>query len=149
MHFRFKVVGLIQTSVKITTLQQIINITWQHESYDIEKLSRWIRCLFNLALTSNDETAERLLDQVARIGEETWKARVFLESPILSLRLHWDSNPSFTQPRNSSGLQQRRSIMLSTYIARHMMPHVDVGQSEHWHCRIFAMMEADSKRLCS
>ena len=52
----------------ITTLQQIINITWQHESNDINKLARWIRCLFNLALSSNIDTAEQLLDQAANIA---------------------------------------------------------------------------------
>ncbi|MCJ1461183.1 hypothetical protein MMC28_011565 [Mycoblastus sanguinarius] len=53
----------------IVTLQQIINITWKHDTNDIDKFSRWVRCLFSLALTSNIETAEQLLDQVTRIAE--------------------------------------------------------------------------------
>lgn len=55
--------------VMITSLQQIINATWGHDKSDIEKLSRWIRCLFTIALTSNDKTAEQLLDQVAAIAQ--------------------------------------------------------------------------------
>ena len=59
----------------ITSLQQIINATWNRDSSDIEKLSRWIRCLFTMALTSNVETAEQLLDQVAAIAENAKQVR--------------------------------------------------------------------------
>ena len=37
---------------------------------DIDKLSRWIRCLFSLALVSKLEMAEHLLDQVVTITRE-------------------------------------------------------------------------------
>ncbi|KAL2036382.1 hypothetical protein N7G274_010903 [Stereocaulon virgatum] len=57
----------------IKTLQQIINITWQYDNANIDKLARWIRCLFSLALTSNTETAEQLLNQVASIAESCRK----------------------------------------------------------------------------
>lgn len=60
----------------VSILQQIIGVTWQHESYGIDKLSRWIRCLFTLTLTSNVETAEQLLDQVASIAEESRRVRL-------------------------------------------------------------------------
>ena len=53
----------------IRTLQQIINITWQLHGSNIDRLARWIRCLFALALTSNVEIAEQLLDQVSNIVE--------------------------------------------------------------------------------
>lgn len=66
----------------ITTLQQIVNITWQHEGYDIGKLSRWIRCLLVLALTPKGETAEQLFDQTASIVRETRKVCVFLRPGI-------------------------------------------------------------------
>jgi len=71
--------GLIVAQVTITILQQIINVTWQKESCNVEKLSRWIRCFFTLALKSSDETAEQLLDQVVTITEEARKVRIFSE----------------------------------------------------------------------
>jgi len=52
------------TDIMIKTLQQIINATWNSDGNDIERLSRWIRCLFALALTYKSEIAEQLLDQV-------------------------------------------------------------------------------------
>ena len=60
----------------IATLQQIINVTWQHDSNDINKLARWIRCLFTLALTSNVDTAEQLLDQAANIAGSSKQVRL-------------------------------------------------------------------------
>ncbi|KAL6717482.1 sporulation-specific protein 22 [Lecanora helva] len=62
------------SGVMITTLQQIINITWQYSDRNsIEKLSRWIRCLFTIALSSNEDAAEHLLNQVTTITKETRK----------------------------------------------------------------------------
>ena len=60
----------------IVTLQQIINATWQHDSNNIDKLARWIRCLFTLALTSNVDTAEQLLGQAVNIAESSKQVRI-------------------------------------------------------------------------
>lgn len=65
---------LTQATAKITRLQQIVNLGWQN---DIDKLSRWIRCLFALALTTNMEVAEQLLDQVADIAKEVKRVCIF------------------------------------------------------------------------
>ena len=64
----------------ITTLQQIINLTWQHDSNDINKLARWIRCLFNLALSSNIDTAEQILDQAGNIAGTSKQVRIPVNS---------------------------------------------------------------------
>ena len=55
-------------TVVITTLQQIINMNWQQSNSGTDKLSRWIRCLFSLAL-SETAIAEQLLDQAITIAE--------------------------------------------------------------------------------
>ncbi|KAF6237882.1 hypothetical protein HO173_004083 [Letharia columbiana] len=55
-------------------LQQIINITWQHNNGGTDKLSRWIRCLFSLALSERD-IAVQLLDQAVTIAEDARKVR--------------------------------------------------------------------------
>ncbi|KAL8797190.1 MAG: hypothetical protein Q9195_000657 [Heterodermia aff. obscurata] len=56
------------TEVTIAALQQIVTKTWSLKSNDVSKLSRWIRCLFSLALTSAPELAEHLLSQVVTIA---------------------------------------------------------------------------------
>ena len=71
----------------IATLQQIINLTWQHDSNNIDKLARWIRCLFTLALTSNVDTAEQLLGQAVNIAERSKQVRI----PVNSFK-HFTSN---------------------------------------------------------
>ncbi|KAI9820657.1 MAG: hypothetical protein M1827_005026 [Pycnora praestabilis] len=47
----------------ILTLQKIINTAWQSEGNDIVKLSRWIRCLFQIAMPSESSIAQHLLGQ--------------------------------------------------------------------------------------
>lgn len=51
----------------LTFVQQIINATWRLETNEVERLSRWIRCLFSLTLTCKIDLAEHLLDQVTEI----------------------------------------------------------------------------------
>ena len=79
----------------ITTLQQIINLTWQHDGNDINKLARWIRCLFNLALSSNIDTAEQLLDQAANIAGTSKQVR----TPVNNSS-HCASNPCTSEQQS-------------------------------------------------
>ncbi|KAL8757342.1 MAG: hypothetical protein Q9184_004228 [Pyrenodesmia sp. 2 TL-2023] len=57
------------TEVLIATLQQVVNKVWQPDNGDINRLARWIRCLLSLALSSNIEMAENIVDQVISIAE--------------------------------------------------------------------------------
>lgn len=59
-------------------------MTWQHNNGGTDKLSRWIRCLFSLALSETD-IAVQLLDQAVTIAED---ARKVCDS--ISLRRSWD-----------------------------------------------------------
>ncbi|KAF2114687.1 meiosis protein SPO22/ZIP4 like-domain-containing protein [Lophiotrema nucula] len=52
----------------LTVLQKIINITWQHSNNDIVKLSRWIRCLFQLALSFDESISLKCIDQASLIA---------------------------------------------------------------------------------
>ncbi|KAF2463463.1 SPO22-domain-containing protein [Lindgomyces ingoldianus] len=51
----------------LSVLQKIINFTWRQSNNDIVKLSRWIRCLFRLALPFDEPTSLKCLDQVSEI----------------------------------------------------------------------------------
>lgn len=48
--------------------QQIVNKVYRPDSGDIDRLARWIRCLFSLALSSNAEMSENIVDQVISIA---------------------------------------------------------------------------------
>ena len=52
-----------------------MNMSWRSEGADVAKLSRWIRCLFQLALTSNIEVAEHLLSQVLTMAKDSEMVR--------------------------------------------------------------------------
>ncbi|OBT69660.1 hypothetical protein VE03_00976 [Pseudogymnoascus sp. 23342-1-I1] len=59
----------IPVAVLIPTLKRIVNEAWSLDSFDIAKLSRYMRCLFRLGLSSGDgPLAESLLDQVSELA---------------------------------------------------------------------------------
>lgn len=55
--------------VVITTLKKIVNAAWGLENFDITKLSRYMRCLFQYALPQDDTIADQLLDQIHGIAQ--------------------------------------------------------------------------------
>ena len=58
------------TETVIVILQRIVNLSWRIDGIDMTQLARWIRCLFQLALTSKAEIAEFLLDQVCVLAKD-------------------------------------------------------------------------------
>ena len=58
------------TETMIVILQQIVNMSWRIDGIDMTRLARWVRCLFQLALTSKAEIAEFLIDQVCALAED-------------------------------------------------------------------------------
>ena len=63
------------TEVPIMSLQQIVNDIWQIEDNDIEKLSRWIRCIASQTINSDNKKTEAFLDQVVTIVEDANKGQ--------------------------------------------------------------------------
>ena len=84
------------TEVIVKSLQQIVNATWQIEGRDVEKLSRWIRCLVSQALSSDKKTVEKLLDQVLTIVETADKAQGQGE-PYPAEELEWLATTTFNR----------------------------------------------------
>ncbi|KAK7183868.1 hypothetical protein PSPO01_10204 [Paraphaeosphaeria sporulosa] len=62
-----KVDSKYQTKV-LSALQKIINASGKGASFDIVKMSRWIRCLFQLALTYDETVSLKCLDHAIRIA---------------------------------------------------------------------------------
>jgi hypothetical protein len=57
-----------QTQRKVlAVVQKIINSSWKASGYDIVKLSRWLRCLFAIALPSDAQVSLLCLDQARQI----------------------------------------------------------------------------------
>ncbi|KAI9856788.1 MAG: hypothetical protein M1824_005259 [Vezdaea acicularis] len=78
----------------VMTLQNIINMTAQHYPLSIDKISRWIRCLFQLAVVQDTHIAEQLLDQAARVAHDT---RLNATPPYPEEELEWLSTTAFNR----------------------------------------------------
>ncbi|KAJ4356283.1 sporulation-specific protein 22 [Didymosphaeria variabile] len=59
--------GKYQTKV-LSALQKIINASGKTAGFDIVKMSRWIRCLFQLALTYDETVSLKCLEHATRIA---------------------------------------------------------------------------------
>lgn len=115
-------------------------MTWRLSDGGTEKLARWIRCLFSLALSETD-IAMQLLDQALIIAED---ARKVCDSS--SLKHNSDdltqilscSSPSRIHPKKSNGSQRRPSIARLTSTVPRKMRCAGFGLKRPWRCRIFA-----------
>ncbi|KAL8848508.1 MAG: hypothetical protein Q9221_006467 [Calogaya cf. arnoldii] len=81
------------TIVVIATLQRIVNRVWLRDTDNIERLARWIRCLLSLALSSNVEMAENLIDQVISIAKNAQKKT----TPYPMEELEWVATTAFNR----------------------------------------------------
>ena len=88
-------------------LQKIINMTWQHTKGGTDKLSRWIRCLFSLALSETD-IAVQLLDQAVAIAQE---ARKVCDSAPLTRRSGSPDAGTLVAPAAVRAVSSRRAGM--------------------------------------
>jgi hypothetical protein len=52
----------------LSVLHKIINLTSRQTGTDLTKLSRWLRCLFNLSLTYDESTSLKCIEQVVKIA---------------------------------------------------------------------------------
>jgi hypothetical protein len=109
-------------TVLVTTLKKIVNEAWGLDSLDSIKLARYMRCLFQVALSDSPDTAEQLLGQICSLAQEA--AEVGSRYPHIPLLISiTDSNTDRTaipnrrnrmgcdsslQPRSRSILQRRR-----------------------------------------
>lgn len=63
--------------VLISTMKKIINEVWGLEEVDGTRLAKYMRCLFQVALSDNPQIAEQLLEQVYQHAEEASEVRHF------------------------------------------------------------------------
>jgi hypothetical protein len=52
----------------LKALQKIITLTWRQTNNDVVKTSRWLRCLFQLALSFDESISFKCLDQASQIA---------------------------------------------------------------------------------
>lgn len=63
-------------------MKKVINAAWSLEEVDLDRLAKYTRCLFQIAIVDNQVIAEELLDQVQSHAEEA--SQVSLE-PVQSI----------------------------------------------------------------
>lgn len=56
----------------LSTLQKIINLTSKQNGSDVVRLSRWLRCLFNLTLSLDESISLKCLDQATQIAAKKY-----------------------------------------------------------------------------
>ncbi|TEY71192.1 hypothetical protein BOTCAL_0099g00190 [Botryotinia calthae] len=79
------------TQVLIMTLKKITNKTWEMEEFDTVKLSKYMRCLFQAAMGSDDKIAEELIDQVCMLAADASETQI----PYPTQELDWLATKSF------------------------------------------------------
>ncbi|TID24359.1 SPO22-domain-containing protein [Venturia nashicola] len=73
-------------------IQKIINRSWR-VTMDFSNLARWMRCLFQIALSSNEQISLHVLDQAAAMAEKCKNT----SSPFPPLELEWLATTSFNR----------------------------------------------------
>jgi hypothetical protein len=80
----------------IATLKRIVNEAWGLEKFDIVKLSRYMRCLFRLAMNEGGKIAEGLLVQICGLAQDAEEVCIFPFHFLLAL--NFAALPSLTSP---------------------------------------------------
>ncbi|TVY49609.1 hypothetical protein LOCC1_G000373 [Lachnellula occidentalis] len=75
----------------VSILKNIINQAWCLESMDGTMLAKYMRCLFQIALSDNIEIAEQLLDQVQQHAHEAQDT----DQPYPTAELDWIASKAF------------------------------------------------------
>ncbi|KAF3008729.1 hypothetical protein E8E13_009809 [Curvularia kusanoi] len=103
------VAGLYQSKV-LSALQKIINLTSKQNGSDVAKLSRWLRCLFNLTLSLDESISLKCLDQVTQIAAKKHGYPRRAGSPLPSLATPPPSSPlKLGQGTTSANLESKQS----------------------------------------
>lgn len=65
-------------------MKKIINAAWCLEELDFIRLAKYMRCLFQVALSDNTEVAEELLDQIQDHTEQASEVRTLMVLTVSS-----------------------------------------------------------------
>ncbi|KAF2629751.1 SPO22-domain-containing protein [Macroventuria anomochaeta] len=92
----------------LSMLQKIINLTSRQNGNDVVRLSRWLRCLFNLTLPYDENISLKCLDQVTQIAAKKHRHThrsgtplSFMATPPLSspVKLEDDADSADEEPK--------------------------------------------------
>ncbi|KAI9770778.1 MAG: hypothetical protein M1840_003028 [Geoglossum simile] len=79
--------------ITLTLKKKIVNTTWRLPATNpIDKLSRWIRCLFQIALSNDLNIAEQLLHQALSIARDSK-----IDTPYPPEELEWLATTTFNR----------------------------------------------------
>jgi hypothetical protein len=139
-----KVISIVLVSV----LKQIVNKAWELESLDSTKLAKYMRCLFQVALTDSPNIAEGLLKQVCNLAQDAAEVRIFMAYQDWSLTC-FRSPICLTLKKNSNGLLRKLLTMRSTCIAVIRTNPAETGRTEPFKLRIFAETMVHWRSYCT
>jgi hypothetical protein len=88
----------------VNTLKKITNAAWALEYLDTTKLAKYMRCLFQIALSGSSNIAEQLLDQICNLAQDAAEVRPINFFPRISSRLITVNRQIYpTQLKNLNG----------------------------------------------
>jgi hypothetical protein len=103
----FEVTQMHQPKV-FQLMQKVIQKSWK-KSEGVDKLTRWIRCLFLIAVAKDEKVALHCLSQAVVIDEQSRMASS--ANGFSNLKLTGSRRIRRTNPWNQSGLHARHIIM--------------------------------------
>ncbi|KAF2741108.1 SPO22-domain-containing protein [Polyplosphaeria fusca] len=85
-------------------IQKIINQAWRSSNKDMAKLSRWLRCLFQLALTIDEDISLKCLEHASQFAAARHGV-----SDTISAHEHVPDTPPPTSPLKSADMEGKDS----------------------------------------
>ena len=121
----------------ILVLKQIVNKAWELESLDSTKLAKYMRCLFQVAMTDSPKIAEGLLEQVKNLAKDASEVKTLTAFEGWKLTCFRSPN-CLTLKKSLNGLLRKLSTTRSTCIATIRMNLAEAGRIEPFRLRISA-----------
>ncbi|TAQ83981.1 hypothetical protein B7494_g7694 [Chlorociboria aeruginascens] len=81
----------VSCKILIATVKKIVNGAWNLEDFDSVKLAKYMRCIFQIAITDNPDISESMLDQIYSLAQEISET----ETPYPAEELEWVCTRAF------------------------------------------------------
>jgi hypothetical protein len=84
-------------------MKTIINSAWNLDAMDTMKLAKYMRCLFQVAISDSGEIAEQLLDQVHSIAADAEEVCYSVSKTLWCTDLGLSRQTNHIRQKNSNG----------------------------------------------
>ena len=135
-------------TVLIIALKKIVNEAWTLNSMDGAKLAKYMRCLFQIALSGNPNIAEELLDSIHQLADEASEVAIRMPRLIERTLTMFNRLIYDTLGKNLNGLLLVRSIMRWTSIATRTTTGLETGRAKRSISLTTALTTVRWRRCC-